>query len=147
MGPVIWGATYMIMTVCGLIGVFVVLYLMVLSLWDYLGESLDTTIGAWAIQIRDDANGFMANYRSLSMFIGVVLVLFVGASLPYLSHAARDMLTRTMNLRTAVHWSNLPSEPRQPSSSNSPFTGVTNSWDQRLLMNDTGKHTKRRLSS
>ena len=112
MGTVIWGITYMAMTACGLFGVLVVLYLMVLSLWDYLGESLDTTIGTWAFQIRDDANGFMANYKSLSMLIGVVLVLFVGASLPYLSHAVRDVLTRTTNLRTAIHWSNLPAESR-----------------------------------
>ena len=100
------------MTVCGLVGVMVVLYLMMLSLWDNLGESLDTTVGAWTIQMKNDANNFVTNYKSLSMSMGVVLMLLIGASLPYLSHAVRDMITRMTNLRTAVHWSNLPAEPR-----------------------------------
>ena len=84
MGILIWSVVCVILTTTGMIGVFIVFYLMVLTLWDYLGVSLDTTVGIWATQVKRDTYEFAANYSSLCMAIGTVFVLLSGASLPYI---------------------------------------------------------------
>ena len=83
MGTLIWGIVYIILTIAGMIGMFIVLYLIVLTLWDYLGASLDTTIGVWATQVKRDIYEFAANYSSLCMIISVIFMVLFGVLLPY----------------------------------------------------------------
>ena len=92
------------MTTCRIIGMFFVLYLIVLILRDYLGASLDTTVGVWAIQVKNDIYEFMVNYRSLSMAIDIAFVLLFGVLLPYISHNTWNIITRTTSLKIVVHW-------------------------------------------